>query len=316
MSATKYSYSCAMVLFPSNLLKEYQKKINPEDVYDTEEEKYGLEDEPHITILYGLHTTSITEVQKALQTAGLTSVKVKLKETSLFENEKFDVLKISVESPDLFKLNKALRSELEYTSDFPDYKPHLTIAYLKKGRGKKYAGDNYFAGKVYDIESWKFSPSVGPKGVLPIILSKEAALVKQALQIERRQHEEGLHQVQKPTAVIIKGNPAYITNNPQADRFYNQLADHMRKQNYAVSFDKGEDYTTPAKADVWIGHSRGGSGWAFRNPPEGTKTIRMGSLGGVNHPMDRSLAKGAPHPDIFHFMLTEKMKDELNSRLK
>jgi 2'-5' RNA ligase len=36
-------------------------------------------------------------------------------------------------------------SILPHTTDFPDYNPHITIAYVKKGKGKKYVVDNYNA---------------------------------------------------------------------------------------------------------------------------------------------------------------------------
>jgi 2'-5' RNA ligase len=57
---------------------------------------------------------------------------------SLFENDEYDVLKFNVISNDLAKLNKLMKGNFEYTSNYPNYIPHLTIAYLKKGEGKKY----------------------------------------------------------------------------------------------------------------------------------------------------------------------------------
>jgi 2'-5' RNA ligase len=32
-----------------------------------------------------------------------------------------------------------MTENFEYTTDYPDYHPHITIAYLKPGCGKKYA---------------------------------------------------------------------------------------------------------------------------------------------------------------------------------
>ena len=42
----------------------------------------------------------------------------------------------------LEEVNKRL-SELPNSNQFPEYKPHITIAYVKKGLGKKYADPNY-----------------------------------------------------------------------------------------------------------------------------------------------------------------------------
>lgn len=37
-------------------------------------------------------------------------------------------------------MNKLFK-KLPFTSDFPDYKAHATIGYLKPGTGKKYSGN-------------------------------------------------------------------------------------------------------------------------------------------------------------------------------
>ena len=59
------------------------------------------------------------------------------------------------------------------------------------------------------------------------------------------------------TAVIIKGNPKFIDNNKDADSFYEEIKSFLEDLGFEVSFDKGEPYTSPDKADLWIGHSRG-----------------------------------------------------------
>ena len=61
-----------------------------------------------------------------------------VKNISLFENEEYDVVKMDIKSKDLKKMNKRLRDNFEYTSDYPEYHSHLTLAYVKKGKGKKY----------------------------------------------------------------------------------------------------------------------------------------------------------------------------------
>jgi hypothetical protein len=47
------------------------------------------------------------------------------------------VLKLDVDCDVLHKVNKEL-SKLPHTTEYPNYKPHVTIAYLKPGLGKKY----------------------------------------------------------------------------------------------------------------------------------------------------------------------------------
>jgi hypothetical protein len=39
------------------------------------------------------------------------------------------------------------KNNLDYENEFPEYNPHLTLAYLKKGFVEKYEGKNDFIGK-------------------------------------------------------------------------------------------------------------------------------------------------------------------------
>lgn len=155
-----YDFSCAMVYLPKDSLTEVQKGIDPSDLY-TAEPDYGLDLEPHVTVLYGLHTNNWKEAQGALDKAGLNLVRFKLTKLSLFENSRYDVLKYEVESEDLHALNKALR-KVPYTSSYPEYKPHATVAYLKPGTGKKYIGGKA-RNESFEVLSWVFSPAEGVK---------------------------------------------------------------------------------------------------------------------------------------------------------
>lgn len=129
------SYSCLM-LDCSELKSELtaiQKEIDHEDLYD--EEGYGLEKEPHITVLYGIHEQDSKRVKDRL---GLNPIEYEITGLSLFKNDDYDVLKCSVKSDDLKKLNKHCCDKLDFTNDYPTYTPHMTVAYLKPGMGSKY----------------------------------------------------------------------------------------------------------------------------------------------------------------------------------
>lgn len=114
------------------------------------------------------------------------------------------------------------------------------------------------------------------------------------------------------SAIIIKGNSKFITDNPDANRFYDEVKCFLEERGYSVTFDSGEPYTSPAKADLWVGHSRGSD--RLRFAPEGTKTIMLGTVGGINHPEDTSLSKGGI-PDKAHYILTDKMKEKIKIEL-
>ena len=130
-------FSCAMLFLDFPEMKTIHKKILVEDVYtDPEDLSFGLETDPHVTLLYGLHDeVGTNDVKKVVD--NYTFGKVKAHTASLFENEKYDVLKFDIEGEGLKEVNADL-SKFPNTNKFPDYHPHMTIAYLKPGTGKKY----------------------------------------------------------------------------------------------------------------------------------------------------------------------------------
>ena len=136
-----YNYGCVMLYFNFPTLEKIHNFIELEDIYTEEGDKtYGLEDEPHTTLLYGLHKeVSSEDVKSVLDHVEFGECKIN--NASLFENDNYDVLKFDVSSvsdnQSLHRANRLLK-QFPYTSDFPNYHPHLTIGYIKKGLGQKY----------------------------------------------------------------------------------------------------------------------------------------------------------------------------------
>lgn len=126
-------------------LKEFQDQISKDDL-DTK----GFETDPHVTLLYGLHP-EVTDQQVKEKLDKVSFGSVSGKNVSLFTGGQ-EVLKLDAEGSGLIEANKALR-ELPHTSDFPDFHPHITIAFLKKGLGQKYV--DMFKGKSLDLKAGK-----------------------------------------------------------------------------------------------------------------------------------------------------------------
>lgn len=130
--------------------------ILDEDLYVPSETggKYGRETEPHVTVLYGLDVNSVShqDIRDFIKENVKSPVKFKLKNISLFENELFDVVKWDVESEKLVELNKKLKERFNYTNAYDEYKPHMTVAYVKKGMGSNYTAKT----KTYTLESDSF----------------------------------------------------------------------------------------------------------------------------------------------------------------
>jgi 2'-5' RNA ligase len=161
-SSAVRSYSCLMLdcKFLANHLAEIQSHIDPDDVYD-DELGHGLENEPHITVLYGLHTQQASDVFGKIE---FKPCQFTIKGISSFNNEKYDVLKFDIESKDLRKYNKQLCDLLPYTNKYTDYKIHSTIAYLRLGMAKKYKSLKCnLKGKPLTSDTFMFSTAMSDK---------------------------------------------------------------------------------------------------------------------------------------------------------
>jgi 2'-5' RNA ligase len=134
MENENYEYSCLMLDFKIDNWNKLLQKISPDIIYNDETKQFGLETNPHVTILYGFTGgKEIAEQIKEITERAKTAIKVKIKSISKFEGDEFDVLKFDVESDILTKLNKIFSDNFENVNDFPDYHPHITIGYIKKG---------------------------------------------------------------------------------------------------------------------------------------------------------------------------------------
>lgn len=170
-----YKYSCLKLQVPNEIAEKILKfglEIPEEEIYNDETNQYGRELDCHITIKYGFTTNDVKELDfNNLADNYPKNVHVKLGIIDIFpgeENDKpYDVVKIFVESEDLLKLNKIV-SKLKNKDTHPDYKPHCTIAYVKKGMGKKYVGKEDFNNLTFISNKLEFSSADGVKTKLEL----------------------------------------------------------------------------------------------------------------------------------------------------
>ena len=137
--------------------------IDPEDLWVDEAEN-GIESDPHITVLYGLLTSDPEDVESVV--SGFGPVRVKIDKVSYFEPDGrgYDVVIGLIDSADLCTLHNLIAENLEYKSDFEWYQPHITLAYVKKGLGKKYDGVDFeYLGLESETSTLYFSDTEGNK---------------------------------------------------------------------------------------------------------------------------------------------------------
>lgn len=173
IKSEKHEYSCAMAPIP----KEYEKAlldwskehISDDSLFiDPKDGSKGRQDYFHVTIKYGLHDAKPTGVQQMAKELPIEPFSVTLGPISLFEHDDFDVVKIEVKSPYLHKLHKEMSDAFENTEEYPDYKPHLTLAYVKKGTAKDLVGDDTFKDQEAEITSVDFSSKDGGMTNIPL----------------------------------------------------------------------------------------------------------------------------------------------------
>ena len=157
-----YDFGCVLLNFNLDLV-EIHNCIEKKDLVlkSKEGQKLGIEDEPHVTLLYGLHEEVTVEQIKEV-VCRFNFNKCCFYDISCFYNDEYDVLKFEVKGDNLEKVNEELR-KLPHTNKYLEYNPHLTLAYLKKGKGKEYI--NKFNSKILYGEpiNIKYSMSNGEK---------------------------------------------------------------------------------------------------------------------------------------------------------
>jgi hypothetical protein len=86
-------------------------------------------------------------------------IECELGKISRFENKEYDVLKVEVKSKDIKKLHSFLCKHYEdkITTDFPEWKGHITLAYVKHGTHKELNGDKVFDGQKYTFTDLIYS---------------------------------------------------------------------------------------------------------------------------------------------------------------
>jgi len=162
-SGNVHDYGCAMVYYDLPQLSDLHSQIDPDDIYtELDDASYGLEDEPHTTLLFGFH--SEVDADDVLHVCNKFEYPhLMLHNASCFNNDKYDVLKFDVNSPELHTINAKLTSHFanKFTTSFPEYHPHSTIGYIKKGKGQHYV--NLFKDKNYLVSPTKLVYSM-PSG--------------------------------------------------------------------------------------------------------------------------------------------------------
>lgn len=165
-----YSYSCLMARLPAELsdkVRAISASIPDRYIFDDGSGEMGREDNPHVTILYGLHTEDPVEVQRKM--ASLPPIQMTVGQMCSFHGNGRNhvVVRLAVEGEDLIRANRYVTSSFKVTNKFPNYRPHVTVAYLKKMIDEPYYYQRFYndslKGMSVVFDTLEFSTPSGQK---------------------------------------------------------------------------------------------------------------------------------------------------------
>lgn len=153
------AFSSYQIVFPEDFSIDFMargKSLIDKKSISATKNGGGFEDRPHVTILYGVHTSYAPfDAIEAIETHP--RFPLRLGCVSLFKNPEFDVVKVDVECQDLFALRSVFLNTCEYTLTQKEYIPHATIAYVKPGSHDHLDGHPAFRGMTCIAEEVYFS---------------------------------------------------------------------------------------------------------------------------------------------------------------
>lgn len=168
----EHKYSSIMAELPEYLCDEiiswgFDHIPNEYLIDNPENPTFGREDDCHITLLNGMEFDDPRNVESCFHDEK--SFKCKLGEMHLFtRSDLFDVLVIHVESNNLHRLNAKLRKYIITKEQHIDFIPHVTIAFLKKGKGEEFIKNKTFQGLTFDVNEFVFSTKLHQKTIIPL----------------------------------------------------------------------------------------------------------------------------------------------------
>lgn len=158
---SKHEHGCVMLDLDIPNWSEITRLIHPDDLYHKKgDETYGIQKDPHITVLYGLHSdVEDSKVIDIINKWKHQDLGIEVNGLEAFQNQDFDVVKFGVTpTQNLQDFNKDL-SKLPNSNEFPDYNPHVTVGYVLPGLSNKYINQNQKLD--YKIKSIRYSKPDG-----------------------------------------------------------------------------------------------------------------------------------------------------------
>lgn len=149
INKTSHKYGCVLLKSTPavfGILSYWVRKYIPQECLHIKEDSghVGYNDDYHVTVRYGLENEDENKLSELLD--GYGPVVLKLNNVNKFDNNPdYDVLYVEVKkTPILSELNKLIEENFKCIELEFDYKPHLTLAFVKKGTCDHLVGNDFF----------------------------------------------------------------------------------------------------------------------------------------------------------------------------
>lgn len=194
-------------------------------------------DKPHVTVRYGILGDDYEDIRKYL--SKLSPFEAKLGKTEKFEpstgSDGAAVIQAPVESPELHRINDDIAEHGDFKAADFDYKPHVTVAYVKPEAADKYVGMADAEGKSFPVNSISISDRHGNQE--EIQLGGQSNL-KGVSEPEQESGEEA-----RPAPTELSSSDVEHSEKPDtlSEHLYRQVANgNMPKDNIALRRIVGE----------------------------------------------------------------------------
>lgn len=172
--APKYKFASTQANLPAEAsakVVEAGKRLIPDSdlAADPKKGDTGREDNPHVTVKYGVEEDS-TKLRTALaQHEPFDATLGKLKVFPPTKNsEGRAVVVAEVHAPQLHDLHKAVHEQIGAKEDDFQYSPHVTLAYIKPEAAKKYDGSSVLEGTQFPVRSIALTKRNGTQVEVPL----------------------------------------------------------------------------------------------------------------------------------------------------
>lgn len=153
-------HAILMILVEAKLREMIAARVG-DWMLDAELHDYGIEDEPHVTVLYGLQDGDLAAARDVVK--GFAPFDVTIGEIAVFEKPEYDCLKLNIDGAALRRLAREVSAAVPNQNEWLQYQPHLTLAYVLPGKGAEYVRffKDFLKGRTMRVEQVVFGEQDG-----------------------------------------------------------------------------------------------------------------------------------------------------------